>query len=575
MVLNESRARDSGWVCVWAGEGDNSTTAAPNSSRSPPRARRETETAGGMNAATETPVQLDDTAQIAEPQESLVGQTLPIFGNVVLPRDVDVLNGILASMGLQSEDPEVAISVFFLVFVLVIAVCRSRRCQAVSRLLFCRAAANRGSHQAVSTREEAEHSDGSDEESAPRRQRQTKGRGARPQPKVANGTRRACDTELDHSELATRSIKRQACNANTSRGIESAAAHALADSLQDTLGQQNFDEVEAEVEEATDSEAEAEVVDEYAVVDHDEAVAEAMDSEAIADRAMKHAQKQAVHTRAKEQNAAEEKRAMKERIARLELALASKQAASDALSRQRADYEDESFNFAVQAPAEPGPSNDDDDMTMVMLAQGPASASRELLSASDTHDKRQSRLESVLRRKKEAKAQKSDADAEEAKREARQALRKELLFIDNELDSMTNARTEGPASEDAGSSARHVIASKWLLEYSYSKYPPQAFSTRRAKEELRLVRELRFREAVLKGLKLLQSRYAPEKNTVAQHGAEWAVMAEEIAKHAFALQTGISHFAKQGAISHGDALSDQLHTGETGDVEFGEVDDAD
>ena len=535
----------------------------------PPARRRDTgETARAMSAATEMPLQLDDTAQLAEPQE---GTILPIFGNVVLPRDVDVLNGILASMGLQSEDPEVAISVFFLVFVLVIAVCRSRRCQGVlGRLLSCRAAANRGkgSHQAVSTREEAEHGDGSDEESAPRRQRQTKGRRARPQPKVGNG----CHTEL---ELTTRSIKGQARNEKPSRGIESAAAHALADSLQNTFGQQNIDEVEAEVEEATDSEAEAEAVDEYAVVDDDEAVAEAMDSEAIAERAMKNAQEQAVHTRAEEQNAAEEKRAMKERIARLELALASKQAASDAGSRQRADCEDESFNFAVQAPAEPGPSNDDDDMTMVMLAQGPASASRELLSASDTHDKRQARLESVLRRKKEAKAQKSDADAEEAKREARQALRKELLFIDNELDSMTNARTEGPASEDAGSSARHVIASKWLLEYSYSKYPPQAFSTRRAKEELRLVRELRFREAVLKGLKLLQSRYAPEKNTVAQHGAEWAVMAEEIAKHAFALQTGISHFAKQGAISHGDALSDQLHTGETGDVEFGEVDDAD
>jgi hypothetical protein len=527
-----------------------------------------------MSAATEMPVQLDDTAQIAEPQE---GTTSPIFGNVVLPRDVDVLNGILASMGLQSEDPEVAISVFFLVFVLVIAVCRSRRCQVVSRLLFCRAAANRGrgSHQAVSTREEAEHGDGSDEESAPRRQRQAKGRRARPQPKVANSTRRACDTELDHSELATRSIKGQAWNEKPSRGIESAAAHALADSLQDTFGKQNTDEVEAEVEEATDSEAEAEAVDEYAVVDDDEAVAEAMDSEAIADRAMKNAQERAVRTRAEEQNAAEEKQAMKERIARLELALASKQAASDALSRQRADCEDESFNFAVQAPAEPGPSNDDDDMTMVMLAQEPASGARELLSVSDTHDKRQARLESVLRRKKDAKAQKADADAEEAKRVARQALRKELLFIDNELDSMTNARNEGPASEDAGSSARHIIASKWLLEYSYSKYPPQTFSNRRAKEELRLVRELRFREAVLKGLKLLQSRYAPEKNTVAQHGAEWAVMAEEIAKHAFALQAGINRVAKQGAISQGGPLSDQLHTGDTGDVEFGEVDDAD
>lgn len=533
-----------------------------------------------MSSATEMPVQLDDTAQIelddtariAEPQE---GITLPIFGNVVLPRDADVLNGILASTGLQSADPEVAIAVFLLVFILVIAVCRSRRCQAISRWLFCRAAANRGrgAHQAVSTREEAEHSCGSDEESAPRRQRQTKRRRTRPQPKVANGTRRSCDTELDPSELAT--ANGRARNERTSREMESAAAHALADSLQNTF--QIVDEVEAEVEEATDSEAEAGAVDGYVVVDDDVEEAIAMDSEAIADRAMKNAQERAVHARAEAQNATEEKRAMKERLARLELALAQKQAASHALSRQRAGCEDESFNFTVvQAPAEPGPSNDDDDMTMVMLDQRPASGSREQLGASDTLDTRQARLESVLRRKQEAKAQKAEADAEEAKREARRALRKELLFIDNKLDSMTNARTEGPASEDAGSSARHVIASKWLLEYSYSKYPPQTFSTRRAKEELRLVRELRFRDAVLNGLKLLQSRYAPEKNTVAQHGAEWAVMAEEIAKHAFALQAGINHVAKpQGAIGRGDALSDQLHAGETSDVELGVVDDAD
>ena len=474
-----------------------------------------------MSSATEMPVQLgdtaqielDDTAQIAEPQE---GITLPIFGNVVLPQDADVLNGILASTGLQSADPEVAIAVFLLVFILVIAVCRSRRCQAVSRWLVCRAAANRGrgSHQAVSTREEAEHSGGSDEESAPRRQRKTKRRRARPQP---NGTRRSCDTELDPSELAT--ANGRARNERTPRDVESAAAHALADSLQNTF--QIVDEVEAEVEEATDSEAEAGAADGYVVVDDDVEEAIAMDSEAIADRAMKNAQEQAVHARAEAQNASEEKRAMKERLARLELALAQKQAAS--LSRQRAGCEDESFNFTVQAPAEPGASNNDDDMTMVMLDQRPVSGSRELLSASDTLDTRQARLESVLRRKQEAKAQKAEADAEEAKREARRALRKELLFIDNKLDSMTNARTEGPASEDAGSSARHVIASKWLLEYSYSKYPPQTFSTRRAKEELRLVRELRFRNEVLKGLKLLQSRYAPEKNTVAQHGAECSV----------------------------------------------------
>ena len=78
-----------------------------------------------MSSATEMPVQLgdtaqielDDTAQIAEPQE---GITLPIFGNVVLPQDADVLNGILASTGLQSADPELAIAVFLLVFILVL-----------------------------------------------------------------------------------------------------------------------------------------------------------------------------------------------------------------------------------------------------------------------------------------------------------------------------------------------------------------------------------------------------------------------------------------------------------------------
>ena len=521
-----------------------------------------------MSVATDMSVQLDETAQNVETQEGVVGQ-LPIFGIDVLPRDVG-LNELLANMGLQSEDPEVAISVFLLVFVLAIAVCRSRRCQ----LLFCRAAANRGrgSHQAVSTREEAENSDESDDEPIPRRQRQTKRPGARPQrPKVISGRQ-------PNAAFSTK-----AWNEKASRDIDFNAAHALADSLQDTLGQQselnmeNGDEVEAEVEEATDSEAGAgaEAVDEYTVVD-DEAMAKAMDSEAIADRAMKYAQEQAVHTRAEEQNAAEEKRAMEERIARLELALESKQAASDALLRQRANCEDKCFNFTAQAPAGPSSSKDDDDMTMCMLAQEPpASGSRELLNASDTHDKRQARLESVLRRKKDAKAQRADAEAEEAKQEARRALRKELLFIDNKLDSMTNASTEGPAS-DAGSSARHLIASKWLLEYSYSKYPPRTFSTRRAKEELRLVRELRFREAVLKGLKLVQNRYAPEKNMVAQYGAEWAVMAEEIAKYAFALQAGINHVAKQGpGNAHGDVLFDQLHTGQTGDVEFGEVDDAD
>ena len=51
----------------------------------------------------------------------------------------------------------------------------------------------------------------------------------------------------------------------------------------------------------------------------------------------------------------------------------------------------------------------------------------------------------------------------------------------NELDSMANAGHSGPSS--------HLIASKWLLELAYSKYPPRTLSAQRATEELRVVRE--------------------------------------------------------------------------------------
>ena len=507
-----------------------------------------------MSAAAGIIVQMDETAQIAEVQEGQVHQ-LPISGTNVLPGDV-VLNRMLASVGLQSEDPAVALSVFLLVFVLVVGACRSRRCcQAASRSLRPAAAKKRrGSHRAVSTREEAGNSDDADEEPVPRRRRQRNQR-ARPQcPKAIRGISQACGTEFDH---ATCSISGHAEPLqNTRRGQRSGA----------DLEMQIGDEEEVEVEEVTDSEADVEAVSGEG--------AEAMDSEAVADRAMKHAQEKAVHIRAEELSATEEKRAMERRIALLELALASKQADSEALVRQQTASEDDGFDFAVQPPAEQSSRNDDDAMTMCMLDQGPASGSRELLPASDTQDKRQARLESVLRRKKEAQGQKADAEAEQAKQAARRVLRKELLYMDNELDSMTNASTEG-ASSDAGSSARHLIAAKWMLAYSYSKYPPRSFSARRAKEELQLVRDLRSRDAVLKGLKLLQNRYAPVKNTVAEHGAEWAVVAEEIAKHAFALQTGISRAAKQGAVRHSDACSDQLHTGQTGGVELGQVYDAD
>ena len=80
---------------------------------------------------------------------------------------------------------------------------------------------------------------------------------------------------------------------------------------------------------------------------------------------------------------------------------------------------------------------------------------------------------------------------------------------------------------------------------------------------------------MLKGLKLLQSRYAPEKNTVAQYGAEWAVIAEEIAKHAFALQSGMTRGSNQGFISRGEAYSNALPRGQAVDDDFGVVEDAD
>ena len=453
------------------------------------------------------------------------------------------LNGILVSVGLE-KDPAVAISVFLLVFILALGACR-----AACRLLRCPAAANRrrGLHRAVSTTDGAEDSDDSD--AAPQRQRRRKRRsGQKQRAKVVARNGRSMEADEEGLESFSTEHGKEKPSANL------AAAHALADSLlSNTASGLQQETEEAEVEEATDSEAGSEAVD-------GEAGVEAMDSEAIADRALKHALEASGHTRADEESAAKEKRAMESRIARLELALQGKQAASNALPGQLSDCGDGHFNFGIETSVHEASSSDDDDaMTMVPIA----TASRD---QPDMNDKRQARLDAVLQRKKEAQARKDKVEAEEAKQEARRALRTELLFIDNELDSMANAGHGGPSS--------HLIASKWLLELAYSKYPPRTFSAQRAKEELRVVRELRFNDAVLKGLKLLQSRYAPEKNTVAQHGAEWAVIAEEVAKHAFALQAGVNRSAKQGFANHGDVFSPR-HAGQAGDIEVGEVEDAD
>ena len=44
---------------------------------------------------------------------------------------------------------------------------------------------------------------------------------------------------------------------------------------------------------------------------------------------------------------------------------------------------------------------------------------------------------------------------------------------------------------------------------------------------------------------MLQTRYAPDKNDAREYGAEWAVIAEEISKHAFSLCAGIGRGSQQ------------------------------
>lgn len=484
----------------------------------------------------------NNTAELSKDEPSLQA-VLASLADVLadeLPEMSD-LNGILASVGLE-KDPAIAISVFLLVFILALGACR-----AACRMLRCPGAANRrrGLHRAVST---TDGTDSDDSDAAPQRQRRRKRRsGQKQRAKVVsrNGFRSPEADEEGVESLSTEQGNKPSANL--------AAAHALADSLLSNAasGLQPEPE-EPEVEEATDSEAEAEAVDGEG--------AEAMDSEAIADRALKNALEASGHTRADEESAAEEKRAMESRIARLELALQGRQAASNALPGQLPDRSDEHINYGIGTSVhEASRSDDDDAMTMVPIA----TASR---GGPEMNDQRQARLDAVLQRKREAQARKDAIEAEEAKQEARRALRSELQYIDNELDSMAHAGHSGPSS--------HLIASKWLLELAYSKYPPRTFSAQRATEELRVVRELRFNDAVLKGLKLLQSRYAPEKNTVAQYGAEWAVMAEEVAKHAFALQAGVNRSAKQSFASRGDTFFHR-HVGQEGDIEEGEVEDAD
>ena len=97
---------------------------------------------------------------------------------------------------------------------------------------------------------------------------------------------------------------------------------------------------------------------------------------------------------------------MESRIARLELALQGKQAASNALPGQLSDCGDGRFNFGIETSVHEASSSDDDDaMTMVPIA----TASRD---QPDMNDKRQARLDSVLQRKREAQTRKDEVEAE-------------------------------------------------------------------------------------------------------------------------------------------------------------------
>jgi len=198
----------------------------------------------------------------------------------------------------------------------------------------------------------------------------------------------------------------------------------------------------------------------------------------------------------------------------------------------------------VTAPSARMEKVHDDSFTMVGLPTQASQtaeprASAKASAASRAHEARQVKLEEALRQKQERLAKQVAAETEQLKRKARRELRSELLHMDHELDALL----AGQASKGAPPS--QLLAAKWLVEYAYTKYPPPYFSKRRASEEARMASELRFRDATITALKVLQVRYGPAKNSAADYGAEWAVIAEEVTKHAFSLTQGISRSSKQ------------------------------
>jgi len=201
------------------------------------------------------------------------------------------------------------------------------------------------------------------------------------------------------------------------------------------------------------------------------------------------------------------------------------------------------FSGLPQPSAMQSNAANDDQMTMIgvsAMAQAretaPAFVDHQPRSEQEREadaESRQAKLEAVLRSKKEAAQRVRDAAVKAEMEAARDAMRDELQALDDEIESRQAAADEaGPAAQ--------LAVGKWFVALVYSRFPPPAFDERRADEEVALANTLRFKEATTRALKLVQTRYGPEKNSAAEHGAEWAVTAEEVTKRAFALMHGIS-----------------------------------
>ena len=197
--------------------------------------------------------------------------------------------------------------------------------------------------------------------------------------------------------------------------------------------------------------------------------------------------------------------------------------------------------------------DNDDSFTMVGLPtqiekKAQKTAQDELKADRDkAHDERQNKLEDILREKNKRLAQQVTEENERLMRDARRKLRPELLHMDNEIDTMLMQPSQG------GGHAQ-MQAAKWLLEHAYTKYPPPSFSKRRASQETLAVQDLRFRDSIIQALKVLQARYAPAKNQAADYGAERAVIAEEITKHAFSLAAGVNRSSKSDSMPSASGL---------------------